>query len=704
MDDTDFNQLAKLPEAAPSPDARKRAIEAAMLSFDAQFENSLRPTQGNAAPARPISVLTHHAWRWIMEKRVIAGAVAASVLIVPIAVQFAWQGREPLRGILNGKTEMRVAERPAGQGRTADTDEESSRTAEIAWAEVASQQKSVARKEQFEGAASGAAGLPADVGRLATLPAPSPALDMAGQYPPAASAYRQALGASGSTDRAFGGYASVSGPLAPPQALEARPRAATEDRDNFEKFDTNPLKLVADEPVSTFSIDVDTAAYAFARRMIEQGSLPPVDSVRVEEMINYFPYDYPRPESAEVPFRTTVAVYPTPWDSRTRLVHIGIKGYDVVPATRPRSNLVFLVDVSGSMASTDKLPLLRNAFRLLVDQLGADDTVSIVTYAGQAGTALEPARAGDKAKILEALGRLEAGGSTAGEQGIRQAYALAERAFVKDGVNRVMLATDGDFNVGISDIGELKRYIETKRRSGIFLSVLGFGQGNYNDALMQALAQNGNGNAAYIDTLSEARKVLVEEASSTLFPIAKDVKIQVEFNPAAVSEYRLIGYETRALRREDFNNDRVDAGDIGSGHTVTALYEITPRDSTARMVDDLRYQPATDAGSGGSPDEYAYLKLRYKLPDQEDSRLITVPVTKDLDIGDVGSIAPDMRFAAAVAAFGQKLRGDTRLDGYGYDEILDLARSSRGDDRFGYRGQFLNLVQLARALSDVNRR
>jgi len=650
-----------------------------------------------------------------MEKRVIVGAVAATVLIAPIAVQLGWQNREPLRGLLGGNTEIRVAERPAGQGRTEDTDEESSRTAEVASAEVASQQKSVPRQEQFEGAAStprdlmaqgasGAAGLPAAVGPIAALPAPSPAMDMSGQYQPSASAFRQAYDGSGSLDPSHGGYASISGPLAPPQALEARPRAATEDRDNFEKFDTNPLKLVADEPVSTFSIDVDTAAYAFARRMIEQGSLPPVDSVRVEEMINYFPYDYPRPESAEVPFRTTVAVYPTPWDSRTRLVHIGIKGYDVVPATRPRSNLVFLVDVSGSMASTDKLPLLRNAFRLLVDQLGADDTVSIVTYAGQAGTALEPARAGDKAKILEALGRLEAGGSTAGEQGIRQAYALAERAFVKDGVNRVMLATDGDFNVGISDIGELKRYIETKRRSGIFLSVLGFGQGNYNDALMQALAQNGNGNAAYIDTLSEARKVLVEEASSTLFPIAKDVKIQVEFNPAAVSEYRLIGYETRALRREDFNNDRVDAGDIGSGHTVTALYEITPRDSTARMVDDLRYQPATDAGSGGSPDEYAYLKLRYKLPDQEDSRLITVPVTKDLDIGDVGSIAPDMRFAAAVAAFGQKLRGDTRLDGYGYDEILDLARSSRGDDRFGYRGQFLNLVQLARALSDVNRR
>jgi Ca-activated chloride channel family protein len=524
-------------------------------------------------------------------------------------------------------------------------------------------------------------------------------MSLGGQYQPSIPAYRSL------DQRAFNGVASVTGPVAAPsQTYDPRPPAIAENRDNFEKFDTSPLKLVSDEPVSTFSIDVDTASYAFVRRMIEQGSLPPADAVRVEEMINYFPYDYPRPDSADVPFRTSVAVYPTPWNPQTRLVHVGIKGYDIVPAERPRSNLVFLVDVSGSMASADKLPLLRNAFRLLVDQLGADDTVSIVTYAGQAGTALEPTRASDRTKILEALGRLEAGGSTAGEQGIRQAYALAERAFVKDGINRVMLATDGDFNVGISDIGELQRYIGTKRRSGIFLSVLGFGQGNYNDALMQALAQNGNGNAAYIDTLSEARKVLVEEAGSTLFPIAKDVKIQVEFNPEAVSEYRLIGYETRALRREDFNNDRVDAGDIGSGHTVTALYEITPRDSIARMVDDLRYRPAGDAGSGGSPDEYAFLKLRYKLPDQDTSKLITVPITRDLDIGDVGSLGTDMRFAAAVAAFGQKLRGDTRLDDYGYDTILDLARNSRGDDRFGYRSEFLNLVQLARALSDVNRR
>jgi Ca-activated chloride channel homolog len=683
MDDTDLKQLGDLPDSTPSPDARRRALETALLSFDVEFENSTHRAQGNATPPRLISVLTHHAWRWIMEKRVIVGAVAATVLIAPIGVHLASQNREPLRGLLGSNTEMHIANEPLPLGRTAGTD-------------VAPLRPESGSPAAMDTAGAGSAD--GDVGRMVAMPypaSPSPQMSLDGQL--SMPAYRSR------DQRAFSGAASVTGPVAAPsQTYDPRPPAISENRDNFEKFDTNPLKVVVDEPVSTFSIDVDTASYAFVRRMIEQGSLPPADAVRVEEMINYFPYEYPRPDSADVPFRTSVAVYPTPWNPQTRLIHVGIKGYDIVPAERPRSNLVFLVDVSGSMASPDKLPLLRNAFRLLVDQLRADDTVSIVTYAGQAGTALEPTRASDKAKILEALDRLEAGGSTAGEQGIRQAYALAERGFVKDGVNRVMLATDGDFNVGISDIDELQRYIETKRRSGIFLSVLGFGQGNYNDALMQALAQNGNGNASYIDTLSEARKVFVEEASSTLFPIAKDVKIQVEFNPSAVSEYRLIGYETRALRREDFNNDRVDAGDIGSGHTVTALYEITPRDSTARMVDDLRYQPASDAGSGGSPDEYAFLKLRYKLPDQDDSRLITVPVTKDLDVADVGSLNTDMRFAAAVAAFGQKLRGDTRLDGYGYDEILNLARAARGDDQFGYRSQFLNLVQLARALSDVD--
>ncbi|MGD8388532.1 MAG: von Willebrand factor type A domain-containing protein, partial [Desulfobacteraceae bacterium] len=327
-------------------------------------------------------------------------------------------------------------------------------------------------------------------------------------------------------------------------------------RDRFETFEPNPVKRTQEEPVSTFSVDVDTASYAFVRRALNAGHLPPKNAVRVEELINYFDYDYPLPADRSQPFRPTVSVFPTPWNPQTLLLHIGIKGFDLVPDQRPRANLVFLIDVSGSMNMPDKLPLLKNAFRMLVDRLDAEDTVALVVYAGSAGTVLEPTPVQQKGKILAALDRLKAGGSTAGGEGIRSAYALAESCFDAQGINRVILATDGDFNVGIRDPEALQHFVEREREKGIYLSVLGFGQGNYNDALMQKLAQNGNGNAAYIDTLNEARKVLVEEASSTLFPIAKDVKIQVEFNPARVAEYRLIGYESRRLRREDFNNDQ----------------------------------------------------------------------------------------------------------------------------------------------------
>ena len=375
------------------------------------------------------------------------------------------------------------------------------------------------------------------------------------------------------------------------------PGYVEQGRDRFEAFDANPVKVTAEEPVSTFSIDVDTASYAFMRASLNRGVLPQPDAVRVEEFINYFPYDYAPPESPEAPFAAHVSLLPTPWNAATRLMHIGIKGYDLVPAIRPRANLVFLVDTSGSMDSPDKLLLLINAFRLLLDALAPEDTVAIVAYAGAAGTVLEPTPAAEQGAIRAALERLQAGGSTAGAEGIRQAYALAERHFVEGGVNRVILATDGDFNVGIFDPDELEGYIARKRESGVFLSVLGFGMGNYNDVLMQRLAQNGNGNAAYIDALSEARKVLVDEATSTLFPIAKDVKIQVEFNPALVSEYRLIGYETRMLEREDFRNDKVDAGEIGAGHTVTALYEITPTGSGAERIAPLRYGKEDDGGA-----------------------------------------------------------------------------------------------------------
>ena len=477
-----------------------------------------------------------------------------------------------------------------------------------------------------------------------------------------------------------------------------------ENRDRVEEFKTNPIHATAEDPVSTFSIDVDTASYSFARRSLKEGYLPQADTVRVEEMINYFPYDWKGPDSAATPFNSTVSVMPTPWNANTKLMHVAIKGYDVKATEKPKANLVFLIDVSGSMDEPDKLPLLKSAFRLLVDKLGADDTVSIVTYAGNAGTVLMPTKATEKSTILSAIDNLAPGGTTAGEAGIKEAYKLAEQSFIKDGVNRVMLATDGDFNVGQTDDDDLKRLIEKERQTGVFLSVFGFGRGNLNDQMMQTIAQNGNGTAAYIDTLAEAEKVLVEDASSTLFTIAKDVKIQVEFNPAKVAEYRLIGYETRALNREDFNNDRVDAGEIGSGHAVTAIYEITPKGSPSTMIDDLRYGEAT-VGNGGvaNPDEYAFVKIRYKAPDGDVSKLITTPVTDANAVDSFDQASVDQRFSIAVAAFGQKLRNSDQTAKFGYDKIIEIATAARGSDPFGYRAEFLSLVRLASALDAGNR-
>ncbi|MCK5374396.1 MAG: VWA domain-containing protein [Alphaproteobacteria bacterium] len=468
-------------------------------------------------------------------------------------------------------------------------------------------------------------------------------------------------------------------------------------RDKFEDFKENPIKLVSEESVSTFSIDVDTSSYSFMRRQINNGVLPQKDAVRIEEMINYFDYDYALPETKEEPFKPSVTVVPSPWAEGRKLVHIGIKGYDIAPTEKPHTNLVFLLDVSGSMNAPDKLPLLKNSFKLLLDTLEPDDTVGIVVYAGAAGTVLEPTKVSEKSKILNALENLSAGGSTAGAEGIRQAYQLAENNLTKDGVNRIILATDGDFNVGITNRDELKDFVERKRETGIFLSVLGFGQGNLNDHMMQTLAQNGNGVAAYIDTLSEARKVLVEEASSTLFPIAKDVKIQVEFNPDSVAEYRLIGYETRALNREDFNNDAVDAGDIGAGHTVTAIYEITPKGGPL-TIDENRYEKTEEhKAKTDFSDEYAFLKIRYKNPNEDTSKLITTPITKANDVDSIDKADDDTRFATSVAAFGQLLKGGKYTASYSYGDVIDLAQSARGDDPFGYRTEFVNLVRLAKS-------
>ena len=474
---------------------------------------------------------------------------------------------------------------------------------------------------------------------------------------------------------------------------------AERSRDRFTEVAPNPVKVVTEEPVSTFSIDVDTASYAYLRASLNEGWLPGRDAVRTEELVNYFPYDYAPPETRDPPFAAHVSVMPAPWNDAARLMHIGIKGYALDRAAAPRANLVFLVDTSGSMNEPNKLPLLVRSMKLLLTALAPEDRVAIVTYAGSAGVVLEPTPVSDRGTILASLERLAAYGSTAGAEGIREAYRLAEQHLVEGGVNRVILATDGDFNVGITDPRALEDYIARKRASGVSLSVLGFGMGNYNDALMQRLAQNGNGNAAYIDTLSEARKVLLEEAASTLVTIAKDVKIQVEFNPAAVREYRLIGYETRMLAREDFRNDKVDAGEIGAGHTVTAIYELIPAGSGGERIPSLRYQDTEAEPGTAFAGELAFLKIRYKLPGAESSKVITRAVTAADAFGAVDAAPRDVRFAAAVAAFGELLRGGRHTGGFGYGDAAALAQGARGEDPFGYRNEFVRLVRLAESLA-----
>ncbi len=472
-----------------------------------------------------------------------------------------------------------------------------------------------------------------------------------------------------------------------------QPPSSADER--YGDFKTNPVKLVSEEPVSTFSIDVDTAAYANLRRFLTDGTLPPMDAVRTEELVNYFPYAYPLPESAEEPFRADVAVFDSPWDSGSQIVRIGLQGYDIPQTTRPPANLVFLVDTSGSMQDPDKLPLVKQSLRLLTEQMQPTDSIAIVAYAGDAGVVLEPTKGAERLKILSAIDGFAAGGSTAGAEGIRQAYALAESNFQKNAVNRVILATDGDFNVGITDPSALEDFVARKRDTGVYLSLLGFGTGNLNDLMMQKLAQAGNGNASYIDSLMEARKVLVDEMGSTIFTIANDVKIQIEFNPALVAEYRLIGYETRLLNREDFNNDKVDAGEVGSGHAVTALYEITPPDSKSRLVDDLHFQQKPETAQQDA-NALAWLKIRYKMPGASESRLIQQAI--EASARTSFEAAPtEARFATAVAAFGQLLRKDPNVGAMTLADVQRIAAAARGDDTFGYRSEFLRLVQVAQS-------
>lgn len=673
----EFDRLRNNPPAPTSSQAaRARALSAAMQAFDADEKNASR-TQGTSWWHRQSSIL-NRIWsnNMITRNHYLAGSALATLLLVPSAAYLTFEltrgnlpvstgiSAQPPAAIPEQKAERQEAAPPVDHRSNFDAGE----TAEL-----------LNRQEASGGAAKRSLQQPVkpSTAPLVEPVSPSPAAPMAS-------------GAAPQSDARYGNAATFD-------TLASLPE---QGRDRFANADPSPVKSVAADPVSTFSVDVDTASYSVVRRALMQGRLPDPDSVRVEEMVNYFPYDWPRPQSADTPFRTTVTVTPTPWNAGTQLMNVAIKGYDLARSVAPPANLVFLIDVSGSMNEPDKLPLLKSAFRLLIGRLRAEDKVSIVTYAGSAGTVLEPTSAREREKILNAIDKLQPGGSTAGAQGIEAAYDLARRAFIKDGVNRVMLATDGDFNIGASSDDDLKRLIEDRRRDGIYLSVLGFGQGNLNDGLMQTLAQNGNGTAAYIDTLAEAQKALVEEAGSTLFPIAKDVKIQVEFNPDRIAEYRLIGYETRALRREDFNNDRVDAGDIGSGHTVTAIYEVTPKGSEAVLNDPLRYgKPAPEASVTPASDELAFIKIRYKQPNGDMSKLITTPVTSANAVGDFNAAPQDVRFATAVAAFGQKLRGMQALDAYSYGSILDVAVKSRGEDPFGYRAGFLDLIRLADTLN-----
>lgn len=471
------------------------------------------------------------------------------------------------------------------------------------------------------------------------------------------------------------------------------------DRENYLPQDDNPVKRVSEDPVSTFSVDVDTAAYSNVRRMVmREGRLPPKHAVKAEEFINYFSYDYPLPKNHAVPFSINTEMAVTPWNKDTQLLQVGLKGFEVAEADRPAANLVFLVDVSGSMQSPYKLALVKKSLRLLVNKMNANDRIALAVYAGAAGMVLDSTPGDQKHTIMQAIDNLTAGGSTNGGAGIRLAYNLAQQHFIKGGINRVIIASDGDMNVGTVNHDALKNLIEEKREQGVSLTTLGYGSGNYNYALMEQLADVGNGNAAYIDSLKEAHKVLVKEMSSTLHTIAKDVKIQVEFNPQLVAEYRLIGYENRLLKREDFRNDKVDAGDIGAGHTVTALYEVSMVGSGGDRIDALRYGNSKDDKVGPHSNELAFVKLRYKQPDGNVSREVSQPVLVSQIKADAQHASDNLQFAAAVAGYAQLLKGGVYTGEWQYTDALALARQSKGQDKHGYRGEFISLLELSQSL------
>ena len=736
-----FENELKRTAPKPKPAVRKQTLSKAMEAFDRRHQGlSLQPRQ----TGQEVNVMS-----WLknrihpLQPRVLVAACALCLVLALGAASYwvlTWstEPTDPSKtaglsyepwpdpaegGSLEPLEEASPAEAagdpPAGQSAPAPPERPAGRSAKVATPaqDAAAEPAPVAATEGVTVDVTGEVSVLASEAPTVTYADPNQPLSPASPAPPPPPPPPpgSVAGVTGGIMRGAGGgpptSASTKGRILGLRSLTAgdpsRMRVAAEETgvpmergaqtgDRFARVDPNRLKVVAEEPVSTFSIDVDTASYSFLRASLQRGVLPPKEAIRIEELINYFAYDYPPPPDKTTPFATQVTVLPAPWNASTRLMHIGIRGFELT-GPRPRANLVFLIDTSGSMGRPNKLPLLVNSLRLLLGSLEPADRVAIVTYAGSSATALEPTPVSEREKILAVLNQLRSGGSTAGASGIQRAYRLARQHFLADGVNRVILATDGDFNVGTTDVDQLRSYVERERKSGVFLSVLGFGMGNLNDRLMQELAQNGNGVAAYIDTLSEARKVLVEEATSTLFPIAKDVKIQVEFNPARVSEYRLIGYESRMLAREDFQNDRVDAGEVGSGHRVTAIYEITPVGSGGERVPPLRYgsekKPEPSAGSG----EYAFVKIRYKLPESDTSTLVSQGVTAANEHERIEQAPVDVRFGVAVAGFGQLLRGSRYTGAFDYDQVIELAQGARGQDRFGYRSEFLQLVRLAQS-------
>jgi Ca-activated chloride channel family protein len=529
-----------------------------------------------------------------------------------------------------------------------------------------------------------------DAKGVARMPAPPP--PVVAEMPMAAPAAGRVGGVAGGVMGGVVGNAAVF------DQASVRRQSAPYNTEAYDKIDEHRFRRVADDPLSTFSIDVDTASYSNVRRFLNAGTLPPADAVRIEELINYFRFSYAN-ASSDAPFSVTTEVAACPWNPRHRLALVGLQARRLEPGRTPPRNLVFLLDVSGSMAEPDKLPLVKTAMRMLVDTLNAEDRVAIVVYAGASGVALPSTPGSRKADMQRAIAELQPGGSTNGAAGIQLAYDLAAQNFIKGGINRVILATDGDFNVGVTSQGELIRLIEEKREKGVFLSVLGVGTGNVKDSTMEKLADKGNGNYAYLDSLHEARRVLIAEAGATLVTVAKDVKIQVEFNPRAVGAYKLIGYENRMLAHQDFNDDKKDAGEIGAGHTVTALYEIVPPGEPIEggTIDPLKYQDQVRPNAASKSDELMTVKLRYKQPDGDTSRLMSV-VVRDR----AGDLTPNLGFASAVAEFGMLLRKSEFRGQASWSSAQDLARRFRGDDPDGYRAEFVRLIDLAAALDAQN--